>query len=215
MCCDSVDVFLFADDTNLSGLTPKSIAKDLKSVKSWLNANKLVLDVNKTICMNLGNSASKNVPVYLNNCIAQCEPVCKYLGKMLESKLSFVSHVDYVMKMLGTQGGIISKLRHFVPNKELKLYYNSNVKSIIQYEVFVFGCCCSSAILRILQIQKKIVKLIHFRKERDHSFDLLEKHKVLNVFELHVYELLKFVLRSINGQHCEQNLNSFVRTWSE
>ena len=113
--------------------------------------------------------------------------MCKYLGIMLESKLSFVSRVDYVMKRLGTQGGIISKLRHFVPNKELKLYYNSNVKSIIQYEVFIFGCCCSSATLRISQIQKKIVKLIHFRKERDHSFDLLGNHKVLSVYELHIY----------------------------
>ena len=80
-------MFLFSDDTNLSdlGFTPKSIAEDLNSVTIWLNANKLVLNVNKTIRMNIGNSASINVPFYLNNSIVQCESVCNCLGIMLDS----------------------------------------------------------------------------------------------------------------------------------
>ena len=100
LCTDSIAVFLFVDDTNLCGLelTPNNIANDLNSVSNWLNANKIVLNENKTVCMNIGNSASNNVLFYLNNCIVQCEPVCKYLGIMLDSKLSFVYHVDYVMK---------------------------------------------------------------------------------------------------------------------
>ena len=113
--------------------------------------------------------------------------MCKNLGLLLDSKLSFVSHVYNVMKRLGAQCGIISKLRHFFSNNELMMYYNSNVKSIIQYGVLVYGCCCSSMLLRISQIQKKNLKLIHFRK-RDHSYNLFEKHKVLSVFELHIYE---------------------------
>ena len=117
---------------------------------------------------------------------------------MLDSKFLFDSHVDYVVKPLGTQYRIISKIRHFVPQKALLLYYNSNIKYIIQYGVLVYNCCFSSRLLRIQQMKKKILKLIHFRRKREHLFDLFEKHNVLFVFGLRVYELMKFVLHCIN-----------------
>ena len=100
----------------------------------WLDANKLDSNVNKTIRMNIGNSVSNKVPIFVNNSIVLCKPVCIFLRRKLDSMLSFVSHVDYVMKSSGTQCGLFSKLRHFVRNKELMLYYNSNVGELFDME---------------------------------------------------------------------------------
>ena len=47
-------------------------------------------------------------------------------------------------------------------------------------------------------LQKKILKLTYFRKRGDHSEDIFAKNQLLTVHE-HVYELLKFLLRSINN----------------
>ena len=56
-------------------------------------------------------------------------------------------------------------------------------------------------------LRKKILKLIYFRKYSDSSSDLFVKHKILNEYQLHIYKLLKFVLKSLSKLHQERQLN--------
>ena len=48
---------------------------------------------------------------------------------------------------------------------------------------------------------KKILKITHFAKKRDGCNDLFIKITILYVYQLHLYELLNFVLKSLNGYH--------------
>ena len=109
---------------------------------------------------------------------------------------------------LAKQSGIISKLRYYAPRHQLFEYYRSNITTTIQYGILVYGCCSYSSLLPIFMLQKKILKLIFFRNRRAHSEDIFIKHQILTAHELHVYELLKFVLRSINKLHSESFLNN-------
>ena len=207
--CKKLEVFLFADDTNLSALdmTYEQITADHESVSSWLTSNKLVLNLDKTVCLNIGHRASSVGSFCIENINVQAAATCKYLGVMLDCKLAFNSHIGNVLKRLSTQCGVISKLRHYVPRKDLILYYNSNTKSVIQYGLLVYGCCSYSALYRVFSLQNKILKFICFRKKRDQCSDLFEKHQILSVYELYLYELLKFLLRSLNSHHSEEYLN--------
>ena len=137
---------------------------NLLMLGKWLNANKLALNLSKTIQMNLKPSASNDFFLF-NSCPILVKPVCKYLGVYVDNKLSFRSHIDYVKTRLGKQSGIISKLRHFVPKFELMNYYKTNVVPIIQYGILVFGCCSYKAQEPIFIMQKKILKLI-LQKEK-------------------------------------------------
>ena len=59
-------------------------------------------------------------------------------------------------------------------------------------------------------IQKKLFDLF-FSKENTKTFDKFFMMKnFLTVHELHVYELLEFVLRSIAGLHSEPFLNELL-----
>ena len=40
-----------------------------------------------------------------------------------------------------------------------------------------------------------------------HCEDILQRRKILSAYELHIYEMLKFVLRSIYQLHSEKYLN--------
>ena len=135
---------------------------DLIKIEKWLIANKLVLNSSKTYQLDF-RSAS-NQPFMLNNTAISVFPMCKYLGVCLDSKFSFQSHIDSVRQRLGKQCSIISKLRHYVPRKQLLRHYNSNVKSIIQYGILVYGCCSFSSLFAVLVLQEKILKFIFFRK---------------------------------------------------
>ena len=103
-CCKHTEIHLFADDTNISSLGPhrSKIDSDLSDIGSWLVANKLSPNLEKTVQLNLCTSAS-NKSFSLNNCPISIKLICKYLGVRLDSKLSFVSHVEYVKKRLGKQ----------------------------------------------------------------------------------------------------------------
>ena len=158
--------------------------------------------------MNVKQNAIDNVFLIDTSTII-VQPVRKYLGVFVDNKLSFVSHVQNVTSRLSKQCGIMAKLRHFAPPPRSNLieYYKTNVNSIIQYGVLIFGCTSYSMLEPIFRLQKKILKLIYFRKFSDSSSDLFVKHKILNVYQLHIYELLKFVLKSLCKLHQEPQLN--------
>ena len=70
---------------------------------------------------------------------------------------------------------------------------------IIQYGILVYGCCGYSCLNPIFSLQKKILKFVYFRNRRDHCNDIFFSNEILIVYELHLYELLEFVLRSVAG----------------
>ena len=115
--CTNSKSLLFADDTNLTFIDVESevVQKELSEVKDWLAANKLSLNVNKTVQMNVKQNAIDNV-FLIDNSTINVQPVCKYLGVFVDNKLSFVSHVQYVTSRLSKQCGIMAKLRHFAPD---------------------------------------------------------------------------------------------------
>ena len=206
--CKSSEVVLFADDTNVTALGQVNVAieNDISYLNYWLNANKLVINMDKTVQMNI--KTSNSMTFQLNSCAIKTEPVCKYLGIYVDSKLSFFSQIDYVRMRLAKQSGIISKLRFFAPRHQLLDYYRTNIKSTIQYGILVYGCCSYSSLMPIYIFQRKILKLIYFRNRREQSDDIFIRNQLLTVHELHVYELLKFVLRSVNKLHSEDFLNN-------
>ena len=199
---------LFAEDTNITAVncSNEDSRRDLKMSNNWLNANKLVLNMEKTIQMNIGNSAS-NSQFKLNDSNITIKPVCKYLGVFIDNKLSFLSHINYVKTRLSKQCGAISKLRHYVPKHQLIAYYRSNINPIIQHGILVYGCCSYTSLEPIYVLQKKILKFMYFRKSRD-SCNIFFENNILTVYELHIYELLKFVLKSIIGAHVQDYLNN-------
>ena len=51
------------------------------------------------------------------------------------------------------------------------------------------------------------LKFLYFRKLSDSSRDIFISNKLLTVFEFHIYELLKFVLKLLKKMHSETYLN--------
>ena len=116
--CNSVHIILFADDANIEtiGCTTKEIETDLEAINDLLERNKLVLNLEKTVQMNL-KALSVDRTFYMNSDNIPVKPVCKYLGINLDKKLSYQSHIDYVKERLSKQCGIVSKLRHYIQQK--------------------------------------------------------------------------------------------------
>ena len=211
----NLNVLLFADGTNITsiGNSRAEISLELAKINNWLKSNKLVLNLEKTILMKMLVAGSKiDSSEYLfDDQVVQTHSMCKYLGVRIDAKLSFISHIEHVKKKLSKQCGIVSKMRHFVPRLQLISYYSSNVIPIIQYGVLVYGCCSYSSLLPLFMLQKKVLKFISFRRKSDSCSDMFLKHGFLSVYELHIYELLKFVLKSICNFYSENYCNEMFQ----
>ena len=69
------------------------------------------------------NKDFNNIPG-INNLIKRVNSL-KYLGVLVDSKLSWSEHVDYLNLQLAKYSGLFTRLRRYVPNQILCLLYYS------------------------------------------------------------------------------------------
>ena len=99
---------LYADDTvlytkNVPKTNETKINVILQKTASWLNRNRLTLNVEKTKCVDfLKRVQKKSERVYINSKTIQNVETFKYLGNQVDYKLSFQEHAKNLTKrMLG------------------------------------------------------------------------------------------------------------------
>ena len=211
-CCPNVTTYLFADDANLLYSKKKSLTscldKELMNVPSWMSLNKLALNIPKTQMLQFNHTSNvQPMDVNLVN-----DESAKYLGIHIDPKLSFHSHIKHVVKKLSKQLSVIARLRHYVTRGTLLKYYQTYNEPIITYGLLVYGCTSKHHLNPIYIIQKKMLKLIHFKPQFHPSQELFFQNGFLNAFELYAMELLKFCLKSVRGENCSYFLNSFYKT---
>ena len=211
-CRPNVTPYLFADDANLIYSKKKSLAscldKELMNVPSRMSLNKLALNIPKTQMLQFNPTFSVQfMGVNLVN-----DEGAKYLGIHIDPKLPFHSHIKHVVKKLSKQLSVIARLRHYVPRGTLLKYYQTFIEPIITYGLLVYGCTSRHQLNPNYIIQKKVLRLIHFKPQFHPSRELFFQNGFLNVFELYAMELLKFWLKSVRGENCSYFLNSFYKT---
>ena len=113
--------FLFADDTNICFETENvtklqcKVNKELLKVKSWLEVNKLALNIDKTNYV-VFHYPRKKLPEHIlikfgKNSVTRSRYV-KFLGVLMDEHLSWKFHISEVTKKLSRTSGIFSKIRH-------------------------------------------------------------------------------------------------------
>ena len=118
-CTNSLDLHLFADDSDLffchKSLVclEKIINTELAHVETWLNTNKLSLNISKSnfvIFHPPQKKANDPIKLYVNNTLLEEKNHVKYLGIMMDNNLNWKSHATYIAKKIKRSIGILSKL---------------------------------------------------------------------------------------------------------
>ena len=82
-------------------------------------------------------------------------------------------------------------------------YYKTYVQPILQYGILIYGCVKKSNLYVIHKSQKRFFRITFRKRYRDSISDKLEKLKIASVFELHIYELFKRVVKKKNSHNVE------------
>ena len=186
-------IFHFADDTNLLSwhknekTLQKILNKDLKTLVDWLCSNRLSLNVGKTefiVFRPPRKSLSNRIVLTLNRTKIFESTKIKYLGIILDQRLTWRDHINELSKKLGRAIGMLYKARHFCTLPVLKTLYYSIFNSHITYGLPVWGYANNIYLNKIEKLQKKAIRAITFSTYREHVTPLCRKLEILNIKDL-------------------------------
>ena len=107
----------------------RHVNTQLAKVSEWLLANKLSLNVSKSNFLIISPKSNKPINRSINNEKLKEENYTKYLGIIIDEKLSWKQHIKQVNIKLSKGIGVLYRLRHSVPKNTLRTVYNSSSSS--------------------------------------------------------------------------------------
>ena len=111
----------------------------------------------------------------------ECREFVKYLGVLIDIKLTWNNHTDTILLKISRTVRLLSKLRHFVPFSTLISIYHSLIAPYLRYGLIAWGQASKSQLNKPLVCQKRALRFIHFAKPHDHAIPLFINTKILPI----------------------------------
>ena len=199
---DILFTIMFADDTSMfiNGNDLKAMEtqlnSELKEVSIWLQVNKLSLNVEKS-CFVVFKSVKKSdleVNLCINDkCLSRVNQV-KFLGTIIDHKLTWRPHIDYISKKLSKAIAIMYRIKPYVTQETLCGLYYSLIYPYLTYCNVIWGNTFKTHLKPIISLQRKAVRCLNFRNYNDFSTDaLMIELKLIKLSDLNKYLTCQFM----------------------
>ena len=137
-----------------------SINNEIQKLQTWLNTNKLSLNVSKTKFMLFHYPQRKvtdKIPVLqINNDKIEHIEEFNFLGLTIDSCLNWKAHTQKIANKISRTLGVMNRIKNQVPKCVLKMLYNSLVLPHMQYAILTWGFKLG----RLNRLQKRAVRII-------------------------------------------------------
>ena len=158
---------LYADDANIIISAPTIEEVHIRTQKlidnliKWVDSNGLALNIEKTKFMIFSRSETTlNKPLLLlGKRILQIKEA-KFLGVIIDEKLTWTKHVKTVKSKMSRYIGVLCKIKSYLPLSSRIQIYHSLIQSHVNYCCLVWGFSSRSNIESIFSVQKKGIRAI-------------------------------------------------------
>ena len=213
-----LSMLLFADDSNVF-LTGKNINElidtmnnELKHVVTWLNTNKLSLNVKKSNYMIFTQTKYTNeTKVVINDTCLDRVLETKILGVIIDPKLTWKAHINLIKSKVSRGIAILCKARKLLNKEALIILYYSFIYPFLTYCIEIWGGTYTSYTKSLFVCQKKIVRIITNSKWNAHTDTLFTNLKLLRLYNIYHYRMLMFMYRFENNKLPECIYSLFKR----
>ena len=114
---------------------------DLSILADWFKANKLTLNVAKSVCMNFSHSSLQGAPLHINiDCITL--PVAtsfKLLGVWLDSKLTWQYHINQLLLKIKRNTQLLRTSQNMLNLQTKRVLYFAQIYSHFSYGIITWG----------------------------------------------------------------------------
>ena len=169
---------LYADDTNLfvididreSAIKKANII--LENIIIYMRSNLLHINLNKCCYIHFDPKTRKNKDkdsnlsvateskIRIGNHIINEVSETKFLGVIIDKKLTWMPHIEHIRKKLQSANGIIKIIRYFIPREQFKSIYFSLFESHLTYCISVWGVVSRVHIDKLFRLQKQCIRML-------------------------------------------------------
>jgi hypothetical protein len=198
---------LFADDSNLFLDGPElpaletKINSELPKLVAWLQANRLSLNIGKTHTMVFSpkKTQSSNVRIIINGIVLETVTKTKFLGLILDNKLSWKNHALYLSNKMSKSIGILSLARKYLDQTTLLQLYYSFIYPYVIYCNLAWGNASDTALWPIFRTQKLAIRIIANLPRRSSSMYYCKTKSVLRLPEIFLLTAATFMFKFKNS----------------
>jgi hypothetical protein len=109
----------------------------------------------------------------------------KFLGVILDSKISWKDHILHLSKKIARSIGILTIARKVLDQKSLITLYYSLIYPYLTYCILIWGNSPAQTIWPIYRLQKIAIRIIANLRKRNSSIPFCKKHKILRLPEIY------------------------------
>ena len=179
----------FADDSTATHSSRKLrdtisiIETEFEKILNWLATNKLIINLKKTHIMLFTNKKRPNeVKLNVNGSIITEETESKFLGVIVDNKLSWKPHIKYISNKISKSLSVLRYLRYSFPKSILKTLYLSLVLPYLMYCNIIWGSAFKTTLRPLFILQKKCLRTITKSKFLAHTLPLFSDISCLMYF---------------------------------
>ncbi len=187
--------------------------------KYWLHAfkeHKLSLNTQKTKCMFFGTSqklAQARPPlVHLDNTEIESVSSYKYLGLVLDPKLKFDAHVDYLSKKVWPKISTLRRIRQYVTTPTSLYLYQSLIEPCFTFNDYIYDPMSEHDQNRLQVLQNQSLRICLKRGRMSHRADLFRDTGIIPLDVQRKLHSAHFVNRGLNQESTAHVNNMFTRS---
>lgn len=196
---------LFADDTMIfvAGNSVEELEiklnTTLQSLEKWLRLNKLKMNANKTqymIVRSIRKELSREIVVTTGKGIELKRVTkMKYLGLMLDDRLQFKEHCDYIIKKVGKKTCFLQRIGNHISAYARSIVYKSIIAPHFEYYSTVMLCMGITEIDKLQKAQNRAMRaILHVDRSASIS-SMLEALQFMSIKERMEYNACVFVFK--------------------
>ena len=130
----------------------------MNKLSVWLASNKLTLNNDKSyyVIFHRARFKQTKIEINLSNMSLKRVSFTKFLGVIIDEKISFTRHISYIKNKISKAMGIIIKAQKYLNIKLLVNIYRAFVFPYLTYCIEIWGNASDIHLDALLKVQKKI-----------------------------------------------------------
>ena len=185
-CSDKFSLSQFADDSTVTYSSKYldqaliTVESEFKKILIWLSANKLIINLEKTHLMLFTNCIRPpSISIQANGKTIKEVTEVKFLGVIVDNNLKWNAHINYITKKISKSVSVLKMVKYTFPSDILKSIYYSLIYPYYMYCNIIWGSAANVYLERLINLQKKSVRIICKTNYYDHTEPLFNNLKLL------------------------------------
>lgn len=161
-----------------------TLSSDLNSLKGWVRANRVELNLGKTQKCRFSHKRSE-ISTGLSSITEELEETAnlRILGTNVTSKLLWSEHVRSVTKDAAKRLGFLRRCKKFFSSSELAIIYKAYIRPLLEFDSHLWVGAPPSTLNLVERLQKKAFRLIGDKKITD-QIDTLKHRRIVGAVTL-------------------------------